>query len=373
MVRDRPLIAVVGGGITGAFAAYHLATLGATALLLERDATGAHASANNTGGLNPMHGPGIPGPLEDLAMTSFELHRRAWQDIRRRGGDFAGRVVSRLDVALDPLDADQLAQSVERYDAVPGLTARWLPPEELRGQEPRLSASLLGGLLTEGNLRVEPAAYTRAVTAAAVDLGARVQRADVAEIRHRNGIVTGVVCDSRVTACDGLVLATGPWCAEPARWLNVALPVEPVRGELLLMDQPVPGITHDITCGPFGVYPTTDGRVWLGGTEDRVGFEAAPSPGARANIQAGVRRVISALESGRIIRQTAALRPVSADGLPIVGRAPGWQNVALALAGGRKGMLLAAGLGRAAAEILVLGQTSVPISACHADRPGLAS
>jgi len=66
------------------------------------------------------------------------------------------------------------------------------------------------------------------------------------------------------------------------------------------------------------------------------------------------------------------LRPVTADGLPIVGIPSGWENVCVAAGGGRKGLLLGAGLGMAAAELLTAGATTVPIDQASLLRPGIA-
>src|SRR4051794_32027031 len=115
------MFAVVGGGITGAFAAYFLARRGVEVTLIERDDFGAHASGNNPGGLNPLHGPGIPGPMKELAMAAFRLHLEHFAPPRR----------PRLQLALDDADVSRLERGKQLYDGAPGFSARWLDPEEL--------------------------------------------------------------------------------------------------------------------------------------------------------------------------------------------------------------------------------------------------
>jgi D-amino-acid dehydrogenase len=66
----------------------------------------------------------------------------------------------------------------------------------------------------------------------------------------------------------------------------------------------------------------------------------------------------------------AGLRPVTPDGLPILGISARWENVCLATGAGRKGMLLGAALGLAASELVVGGTTGLPIAACDLGRPG---
>src|SRR3954447_26247885 len=120
------MIAVVGGGITGAFAAYFLARRGAEVTLIERDEVRAHASGKNPGGLNPLHGPGIPGPMQEVALEAFYLHLEHFSPPRR----------PRLQLAVDADDVERLARSKELYDSAAGFSAAWLEREELLELEP---------------------------------------------------------------------------------------------------------------------------------------------------------------------------------------------------------------------------------------------
>ena len=367
----RPRIIVVGGGITGAFAAYFLARLGSDATLVERGEIGGEASGNNAGGLNPLHGAGIPGPLAALALASLRLHVENWNELRRlSGSDFGGRVVPRLHVALADQEVAALVDAEALHNSTPGFSARWLSRAELRWAEPRLSPQAVGGLWTDGNARVDPADYTRAVAAAAARLGAHRVRAEVQGLDHSDGHVNAVRLPSSSLPCDGIVIACGPWCDQPARWLSVPLPVQPRKGELLLVEPITPGPSAEITWDGVGVYGAPDGRLWLGGTEDDAGFDRAPSASARARILEGIGRLLPGLAIARIVGQVAGLRPVTADGLPIVGFPAGCDNVCLAVGSGRKGMLISAGLGLAAAELLSTGATRMPVAACTPERWG---
>jgi glycine oxidase len=364
-----PEIVVVGGGIAGAFTAYFLAGLGAGVTLVERDEIGGQASGRNPGGLNPHHGAGIPGPLHDLALTSFRLHQEAWDDIRRRARiDFGARRVRRLHVALDERDLETLRRAAEPYASAPGFAATWIPGADLRAHEPALAEGVLAGLMTEGNARVDAAAYTRAVAAAAGDLGARMLHGEVRELRHAGGRVTEVVLDSGSLRCDGVAIASGPWCAEVARWLGTEIPVEPVKGEMLAVAPREGGIRADVAWREAAAYPTGGVEVWLGGTVDRVGFDDEPRSAARASIVERISRILPAMANARVVRHTAGLRPVTPDGAPIVGIPGGWENACLVLGAGRKGMLLSAGMGLAAAELLTSGRTRVAVDACSPDR-----
>lgn len=366
-----PRVAIVGGGITGAFAAYFLARAGAAATVVERGEIAGQASGNSAGGLNPLHGPGIAGPLGELALASLRLHLDHAEAIQRLSGAGAGpRAVPRIHVAMEPRDEAPLASLKERHDATAAFSARWMTAAELRRAEPRIGADALGGLWTEGSRQVDAGAYARAVHAAAQRLGARTVRAEARGLRHRDGRVRALLLDRGEHPCDAVVIASGPWCEGPARWLGTALAVEPVKGELLLVE--ARALAAEIGWRELGAYAAGPDRLWLGGTEDRHGLDARPSAAGREHILAGIGRLLPGLGTApRVLRHVAGLRPVTADGLPIVGIPAGWENVCLAVGSGRKGILLSAAVGLAAAQLLTDGSTPLPIGACRPDRAAL--
>jgi glycine oxidase len=363
---------VVGGGITGAFAAYFLARQGEAITLLERDGIAAHASGHNPGGLNPLHGPGIPGRVGELALQSFQLQREEWARVDRLSGlAFGGRQVDRLHVALDDDELGALAALAELHEETPGFTGRLLDRSELFALEPRVTPEAAGGLLATGNAAVEASAYTRAVATAAERSGAQL----------RSGAAVGLRCDGRRAtavavgggdsiACEGVVVAPGAWAAEISEWLGAAPPVTPVKGELLLVDPgPSGGFPLDVSWRHAGAYQTAGGLIWLGGTEDDAGFDSRPSGSGRERILAGIARLLPGLGPPLVVDHVASLRPGTPDGLPVIGLVPGWDNVWFAGGAGRKGMLLGAGLGRAAADLLLHGTTPLAVGAFALDRP----
>lgn len=362
-----PQIAVIGAGITGGFAALFAAQAGADVIVVERDLELRNASTQNPGGLNPIHGLPQPSPVSALALASVELHRQLWPRLREVGaGDFGGREARRLHVAIDLDEAERLTAEADHYLDVPGFSSRWLDAAAARAVEPRLSANVVGGLDVTGNLRVDARPYTAAIAAAAVAAGAVWQAAEVTGVRRDGDAVTALVTRQGDVRCDQVIVATGPWTAGPDEWFGSDLPVFGVQGELLLVAAPAaPAV--EVSRGQFGVYPNADGTAWLGGTEQRA-IEARPTDAGRRAVLDGVASFMTGLADATVICHTAALRPVTADGLPIIGHLPGWSNVVAALGAGRKGMLLSAGLGRAAADLACHGTTDLPIEGLGVNR-----
>ena len=356
---------VVGGGIAGAFAAYFLARDGFDVTLLERAGIGSQASGHNPGGINPMHGTGIPGPMQALAWESFQLHLAHWPAIEQLSGiPFSPRRPSRIHVALEDADVSGLVRLHDLHTSAKGFSARWLDRAELHAIDARLNPSAVRGLWTEGNGKVDARAFTRAVAAAAEALGASIERGNVMTIKRNGDRAEAVVTHSRTIPCDAVIVATGAWGAEGAAWFGCSVPIEPVKGELLLVKTEGPAVQHAFAWRDASVYGDGKCEVWLGGTEERAGYDSAPTVHARELILERVRDLMPGLQVESILQQTAALRPVTPDDLPVIGVAPGWSNVGLALAGGRKGMLFGAAMGRAAGQLVTGGETDLSIGPC---------
>jgi glycine oxidase len=364
-----PHFVVIGGGVAGACAAFFISRAGCRVTLIERDGIAQHASGRNPGGLNPLFGAGIPGPLQALALESFRLHLEMWDDVARVSDiDFRGRFKTRLNVALDMDDVRRLESLAARYEATSGLTARWLEARELRKVDRRVSPDALGGLSAEGDAKVNSAAFTRAVVVAACRLGATSHAGEVTGLTSAGSTVSAVQLSDETIACDGVALATGPWVDAPSQWVGLPLPVEPVKGEMLLVEPPGGAATTDMAWRDAAVYETGGSSVWLGGTEAAAGFDDAVTDHARAAILERVSIAFPGLGRGRVFHQTAGLRPVTPDGLPVLGIPPGWDNVCLLLGGGRKGMLLGPAMGQAAADLLVTGATGLTVAPCSPSR-----
>lgn len=365
MSRSRPHVVVVGCGVTGAFAAYWLGRLGARVTIVESAGKG-KPSVSNPGGLNPLHGPGIPGPMEQFALASHQLHRDVWPSLSSLSGiDFRGRAEPRIALALDARDEQAVRGAAEPYARTPGFSARWLDRREVTELERRLSDELAGGMCTDGDLTVDAKRYVRAVSLAAIRLGAELVGARARGLRTAGDRVLAVELDSEPLVCDAVVIATGAWVGDPERWLGLQIPVEPVKGELLLVRL---RSAIGVSWRGAAIYPRDAGSAWLGGTEQRMGFDHRPSEAGRDEIRSRVAKIWPKIDRAPVVRHVAGLRPATPDELPIVGMAPGWANVCLALGAGRKGMLLSAGIGRAAAELVTLGATQLGIGPCEPQR-----
>jgi glycine oxidase len=367
-------VVVIGAGVTGAFCSYFLAQLDATVHLVERGAVGGQASGHNAGGINPLHGPGIPSPLLDLALASMQLHTETWAATRHLpDAAVTGRAVERVHLIMDDDDAVRAGETAALHDATPGFESRWMTQADLSTQIRGVTTEAMGGLWTSGNLWIDPECYTGSVTRAAQRAGVQLVAAEALGMRYEGQRVKAVLCDRGEMVCDAVVVAPGPWTDQLERWFGVRVAVSPLKGELLLVGAANGLPEVELTWRQFGLHTAPGGLAWAGGTEEASGFDDSLSDAARHSIVSGLEGLLPGLAPLRIVGHVAGLRPLSADGLPVIGLLPDFENVCIAGGAGRKGMLFGAALGKAAADLVMRGSTSLPIGSCRPDRPGMIS
>lgn len=356
-------VVIVGGGAAGCSVAYYLALAGVKATIAERDGVGTQASGVSVGGLMPLQGAGIPGPLGPLALESYRMHLDLWDTLKEETGiDCDGRIVSLIKVAFGEEDIADLKVTEELFTPVMGFEARWLDSKEVSDLEPRIGDGVIRGLYAKGNAVVDSYKYTFALAQAAEKMGAKMRTGTVRGLERANRRVTGVNLGGETVPCGQLVLALGPWARQAEPWLDAYIPIDPLKGEFLRMDLPGPPLSHYISGAGGSLHPKPDGLVWSGTTEEWRGFNTETTELARNSILQRAVKLVPDMAHARLVLQTACLRPMSPDGLPIIGRVPGWDNVYVVNGGGRKGILLSTGMGKSVSDLITQGGTQLDIS-----------
>lgn len=365
-------IAIVGGGAAGCAAAYWLSRAGARCVLIEREGVAAYASGFSAGGLNPLEGAGIPGDLAPLAIRSFRMHQEIWDDLTERSGlDFEPKIISSVRVALSEDDLDEMRASHEIFSAAgDGFSAEWLDAAQLRELEPRLTPNAIRALDARGNAILSSLRYTRALAESARTMGCRIVSAEVVGVVSRGAAIEAVETRDETIPCAAAVFATGPWAADVERWLGVSVPIAPWKGEIVRTLAPGGPLSADFHGADVSLDHREGGQIWVGATEENRGFDLSPSRAAFDILMSGAARLMPEMADAEIVRQTACLRPLSPDGMPIIGEAPGWRNAYLATGAGKKGILLSPAMGKAVADLITDGQTDMPIAGFGAERFG---
>ena len=364
MAKTLADVVIVGGGIAGMATAYYLAKSGVPSVVVERDAIGSHASGFAYGGLSPLSGFGIPGPLADIAQDGMRLHRELPKSLLEDTGiDVDFRVRSSLALAFTEAEVRRLKAALPWQQQAPDFTVRWLDVAEARRVEPRISDETLGATLIEGGGAVEPYRLVLALTRAAEQLGVVVRHGHAIGLRRDGGRVTGVVLEREVLSCATVVLALGPWSAEASSWIGVPIDVRPLKGQMLRLQAPGPPVECSVGWGHDYATTKTDGLLWAGTTEEEAGFDEESTHAARDEIGAALLKMLPAMADAQVAQQTACLRPVTSDGLLVLGCVPGLDRVYVATGGARKGILYAPAMGHAIADLVLGRPTRVALDA----------
>lgn len=362
-------IAVVGGGIAGCATAYYAARSGARVTLFEKDPVASHASGFAFGGILTRGGLEAGHPLSGLASASDRLHGELRESLAAESGvDLEYRDKAAVFLALSEREAEAHQRTYRAMSGRTGLDVRWLGRGELSHIEARLGPSVLGGLYAGDALEVEPYKLTLGMWQSAERNGARLVNRAVTGFTRSGSRVTGVQTGNETHPAGAVVVATGPWSAGAGKWLGTEVPVTPLKGQILRLEAPGPPMEVSLWWGGDYASSKPDGHLWVGTTEEESGFDESPTPQARDQITASALSVLPYLRDARLVKQTACLRPLTADRLPIIGTVPGMDGAVVATGAGRSGIELGPALGYAAAQLALGRSVGFDISGLSLDR-----
>jgi glycine oxidase len=184
-------------------------------------------------------------------------------------------------------------------------------------------------------------------------------------IEHQDGRVTAVVGADRYPT-QHVVIAAGAWSGR-IEGLPRPLSVEPVRGQMVALPWPaeIPrAVLYNRDC-----YLLARGSEALAGsTMEFAGFDTAVTSQGVERILACLATLCPPLSGVRPLRTWAGLRPVTPDGLPIVGPAPGLDGLWYATGHGRNGILLAAITGLIISQLVAREPTHEDVSLLPPER-----
>jgi glycine oxidase len=358
----RPDVIVVGGGVIGCAVSYELARAGATPLLLERDALGAHASSAAAGMLAPIAESGGRGPVYEIGTRALADYASWLEEIVELSGVDPGWApcgVLRLARAGDVAELQDCAIRLAEQGCA------WLGPDELHKREPGVSPSFEGALWSPREACVDPALLTRGLALAARRRGAQLrENASVIELLRKGDRVRGVRTPEAEWLAPEVVLCTGAWLppSTDRDW-----PVMPVKGQMLALEAasaPRSILWSDATY----LVPRPDGSLRVGATVEHAGFDARPTAAGVTRLLGAAQALLPDLRDARFLRAWAGLRPGTPDHLPLLGPVPHTRGLWVAAGHYRNGILLAPWTGRAMRDLILHTKPTPGLEACAPDR-----
>ena len=353
-------VVIVGGGIVACLSGYLLGRRGYKVTILEADSLGSHASGFAFGGLDPLTGIGLPEPLLDFSLWCFGRHRSLARELHEATGiDVGFELRDRLNLAFNNEETKVLKDQIEWMKDVGGFTVEWVNNAEARRLEPQVSGEITGALYQRSPGALEPYRFILAAMRAAERYGVEMLQRRAIGLISDGDRVTGVTLESGTIDAGIVVLAMGPWTGLASEWCGVDIPVTPLKGQILRLRTLHDPLKMAVNYAHSYVATKSDGLIWAGTTEEETGFDDSLNSAARDSIMADFLKMIPGMTDAELLQQTACLRPLSADGLPIVDKVTGWENLYVSTGAGRKGILWSTGMAHALFEMIAQGAVDV--------------
>jgi sarcosine oxidase, subunit beta len=317
-------IVVIGGGVMGTSAAYHLAKRGIkSVVLLERESFfGTGATGRCAGGVRYQFSTEIN---VRLSIESLGMLERFKQEI---GQDINYRKCGYLFVLTDERHVRVFRHNVEMQEHL-GVHTEWLSGDEVRRRLPLMSfPDALAGTFHPDDGLVDPNSVVSGYVSAAQRAGVRCMTdAPVTGIRVRNGMIESVETPLGTIETHVVVNTAGPWADQVSRLAGVSLPILPVRRQWFTTT-PLPQLPPDF---PFvldfaqALYFHREGEgllIGMSNQKEPVGFDQTVDEEFElVNAEAAIARMPLVERAGRA-SHGAGLYEVTPDAHPIFGRTP---------------------------------------------------
>lgn len=409
-------VLVIGGGPIGLSCAYYLLKSGRKATILDAKEIGKGSGSGNAGHIVPSHiiplaAPGVaPTALKwmlDPARSPFGLKIRLdWKYIAWLIQFAAACSEANVRRALEPmkalaqLSADHFAKIIaeENFDChyrttgflnlyknqaafdegkheadflqKHGIPVRIYEKNQIADVEPVVRDDVLGGVHFTGDAHCNPAIFLRLLGERLRAMGAEVfENTPVTGFESAEGKVRAVRTSRGEFEAQQVILAAGAWSPIVARDLQLNIPIQPARGYSLtasaIRNMPRQALIlgdRRVALSPFGNLIRITGRLEVGE------FSTAPNPRWIRRLEDFAREYIRLDEKLEIKETWAGLRPVTPDGMPIIGRSPFHSNLVIASGHAMLGLSLGPGTGQVVAELMNGKETSFDLNPFQLER-----
>jgi D-amino-acid dehydrogenase len=287
-------------------------------------------------------------------MVGLRLH----SEYARAGIDTSFHANGILDVyATEQAFRQGVADGV--HHAAAGQHNQVLTADELRQTAPTLSRDLVGGIYYPGDANCDPLRFVANLGAAAQQHGVVVRLQTEVMGFERSGNRIATVRTSQGDLHPGsVILAAGAWTPRLSRKIGVFVPLEAAKGYHVDLQRSAGDPTLPIFIKEARVIATPlDAALRFGGTLELDGLDLRINPARVEAIKRAAYRTFEHTRNTRVVEVWSGLRPCTPDGLPMIGRAAGFDNLIVATGHGMSGLQLAPVTGRLVTE-LVYGQAS---------------
>lgn len=399
-------ILIIGGGPVGLSCAYYLLKSGRKVTIIDANEIGKGSGSGNAGHIVPSHiiplaAPGVVTSalkwMLDSAHSPFGLKIRL--DLKYISWliQFAAACnEANVQRALEPmktlgqLSAENFARIIaeEKFDChyqttgflnlyknqhafeegrheadfmkKHGIPVSVYEKNQIADVEPAVCEDVLGGVHFTGDAHLNPAVFLQLLGERIRAMGAEVhENTPVTGFESAGGKVRVVKTSVGEFEAEHVILAAGAWSPIVARDLRLNIPVQPARGYSLtasaIQNMPRQALIlgdRRVAVSPLGNLLRVTGRLEVGE------FSTTPNPLWIQRLENFAREYLRLDEKLDIKETWAGLRPVTPDGMPIIGRSPLHSNLTVATGHAMLGLSLGPGTGQVVAELVNGSETA---------------
>lgn len=413
--RSQRLV-IIGNGVIGLSTAYYALKEGYQVTVLDRNGPdGDNCSSANAGMVVPSHfiplaAPGViskglrwlldkESPFYVKPRLSLELaywgwlfcqhanqehvdesrhllcelnleSRRLFQELARED-DFGLQSRGLLMLCETQQALDEEAEVAKQANEL-GLRTKLLDPKAAALLDPGISMNIAGAIHFEDDCHLDPARFLASLRRKIEKMGGKIlHECEIAEMTFHNGKVTEVSGSNGSFEAEHFVIAGGAWSPALLRQIKLRLPMQSGKGYSLTLPNPrqLPQLCSILTEAKVAVTPMGNSLRFAGTMEiGGLGTEINPAR-VRGIVKAATRYFpdfkITDFDG---IKPWVGLRPVSPDGMPYLGKAPGLENLVVATGHAMMGLSLAPVTGKLVTEILTNRTPAIAIDALSPGR-----
>ena len=408
-------VVVVGAGVVGLCCAYSLRRRGIEVIVIDRASPGSGASHGNGGWIcpaysDPLPAPGLlttslqwllrpesplyvrPRPDPDFMRFLWQFQKACNQRTFRHGLASLAALNRRTIHLYDRLAADgvefemhstgllclfrteRAAAATERHFSLMEEfgypAARRMDVPELRLDGVDVADGVIGGLLAPAERHVRPETLVDGLARWLEKMGASVRSGErVIGLDRRNGVATAVRTTRDTIVASHVVLAAGVWSRQLAASIGTRLPLEAGKGYAVTMAAPTATMSRPISCteAHLGISPY-EGALRVLGTMELSGLNTYLNPRRLRALKEAPRKYLRGWTVANVREEWTGMRPLTPDGLPIIGPAPTADNVVIAAGHAMLGVTLAPATGEAVADIITGEVDSEALAPFRAER-----
>ena len=337
-------VIIIGAGLIGMLCARECAQAGLQVTMLERGQPLSESSWAGGGILSPLYPWRYPDSVNHLAQWSQAHYAGLCAELEEATGIDPQYTRSGLLV----LDTDEQTQA-RRWSEQFCTELEGLASDEVQVTEPALG------------LRVEHALWMPTIAQVRNPRLGKALRRDLelrgVDIRSEHEVTRLSIAHDRISAvetrqgifrADRVIVASGAWSRGVLGSTGLALPVEPVRGQMVMFRARPGQVTRMSLYQGHYVIPRRDGHVLAGSTLEYVGFDKTTTSRALDALRDMAISLIPLLREAPIERHWAGLRPGADQGVPFIGPHPQVENLFINAGHFRNGVVL----GLASARLL---------------------